>query len=119
MRALFKYLLQLAFAGAATLSNKFGHAAGKDAALTVIGGVQVLIGLLLIQGRTPALRTSLTVALVVYHTFLLPAALSEPNGTTAEAVWQGLIGETMVSLNLAVYHYAFDNAGTGTLRITP
>ena len=93
------------FWGALVLTNNFGHDAGRDASLAVVNGMQILIGLLLVRGRTERLRECLLVVLCVYHTILLPASLIGPGSDGIAVAWQGGIGTVILCLNFAVYYY--------------
>jgi hypothetical protein len=91
-------------------SAERGHVAGQAAALSIAPGLQVLIGLLLVgtnTGSRSALRESLVVILIVYHTVILPVGLATPGSDTQTRVWEGTIGGILVALNHTIFILVF------------
>ena len=120
MKWLHNVLPQLGlFIGALVLHRNFGHTAGKEAAINIAPGAQVLISMLFLAAHVNKnteneFQQMLWRILLVYHTFILSVCVGTIDGSTGTVVWEILIGGTLVVFNLAAYD--LNNSGN---RVKP
>ena len=109
--------------GITILTSNYGHSEGKDVALNIAPGAQLLISMLFVAAtasngiKQMEFKECLTMILFLYHTFVLPVSIATIDASVRTIVWECLLGSAMVFFNLLAYRYSFLSSTSKGLSI--